>query len=335
MSPSENQACAAPGDEKPQHREAMGVKGTSPSATKERTDVKNACPCSKAVASSSGDTTKETAPGAVTSASPPSPTSTKNDLESTTPTGTEKTGIEKIDTEKVATSTDATPTPALTQQLSPIKERSSEPTSPNSNPSEKILSIISFHVDSDIVVPVKTSKGKVMFKVSSGNMVSASAIWAEHLYRNNVGRSDTDEWMVEIDGNVDALTTIFNIVHFKFSDVPETLTLDELYEISLVLSQYECVHLTYPWASKWIESLTSLVEDASLHHVCHKALLVAWVFGHVQLFRDMTDALVISSRLINGELANVDGKLLKEMVLPCRLDLERKKQGDCHHRECH
>ncbi|OTA96208.1 hypothetical protein M434DRAFT_28069 [Hypoxylon sp. CO27-5] len=300
MSPSKNQVCAASGDEKPH------VAGASPSTTKETADVKNASPCAKVLVSASASAV----------ASPASPTSTISNVEPTTPTGAEKTGAEKVGAEKVATSPAGTPTAAPAQQLSPIKERSSEPTSPNSSPSEKIFSIISFHVDSDIVVPVKTSKGKVMFKVSSGNMVSASAIWAEHLYRNNAGRSDTDEWMVEIDGNVDALTTIFNIVHFKFSDIPETLTLDELYEISLVLSQYECVHLIYPWASKWVESLTSLVADASLHHVCHKALLVAWVFGHVQLFRDMTHALVISSRLINGELANVDGTLLKEMVLP-------------------
>ncbi|KAI1408647.1 hypothetical protein F5Y13DRAFT_204627 [Hypoxylon sp. FL1857] len=219
-------------------------------------------------------------------------------------------------TENADTSPNKTSTMVPAQRLSPIKESGSESIGTDSEPSEGIASIVTFHVDSDIVVHVDTPDGKVMFKVSSGSMVCASSVWATQLYRTNAGRCDTDDWMVEINGDVDALTTVFNIVHFKFSKVPVSVTLDELYEISLVFSQYDCAHLAYPWANKWVGGLSELTTDPQLHHVCHKALLVAWVFGAVQLFRDMTDALIMSSELVDGQLANVDGMLLKEMVLP-------------------
>ncbi|KAI0836486.1 hypothetical protein F5Y06DRAFT_305240 [Hypoxylon sp. FL0890] len=289
MSASENQACAASNDEMPQHQVTSMIGSASP----------------RAAEGSPSSPLKDDSAACGAVAVPASPTTfTENGIETTTSIGSMKAN---------ASSNGTAP------GLSPVKEHDCESTNPESEPTEMVASVVSFHVDSDIVVHVSTPLGTVLFKVSSGNLVCASSVWATQLYRTNLRRASTDDWMVEIHGDVDALTIIFSIVHFKFNEVPVCINLDGLYEIALVFSEYDCAHLAYPWASKWIESLSYLVTSADLHRVCHKALFVAWVFGDVKLFRDMADALVISSELVDGELANVEGKLLKDMVLP--LDL--------------
>ncbi|KAI1373126.1 hypothetical protein F4677DRAFT_462490 [Hypoxylon crocopeplum] len=209
----------------------------------------------------------------------------------------------------------------MSHRLAPIKEVDSsdnDPDSPKSAASETINSVVSFHIDTDLAIPVKTDSGRVMFKVASANIASASPVWRTMLYGDGgKGRSNMDDWVVHIDGDHDALSVIFQIVHYNFSKVPTSVTLGELYDISCVLSQYRCIHLVHPWAAKWLKNISAHAGDADAYSICHKGIFIAWTLGDVKLFRDMSDALIISCKLnARGQLVNVDGKSLNQMVLP-------------------
>lgn len=194
-------------------------------------------------------------------------------------------------------------------------------TTPKSTDSEVVDYSVSFSVSSDIVIHVKSDGSKVCFNVSSALMSSASPVWRSELRGDGQkGHSETSKWVINIDGDLKALDTVFSIIHHKFNRVPPSVTLDELYEIARVISKYECTHLVYPWGNQWLKDLSIKAEDADCPSHCHKAVFIAWMFGDVKLFRDMVDVLTVSSKLdCDGQLVNVDGKPLKEMVLPSGL----------------
>ncbi|KAI1388103.1 uncharacterized protein F4822DRAFT_302346 [Hypoxylon trugodes] len=203
--------------------------------------------------------------------------------------------------------------------LTLIKERDNftRPTTSDSQAPKHKTPVVNFHVDSDVFIQVKAASGQVTFKVSSANLAFASPVWRSIIYGDHTTRSDAEDWVIKVDGNPQALHTVFDIIHYKFNGVPEVTSLDELYEIAAVTSQYLCTHLVYPWARKWLKNFSSYAADVDCHHNCHKAVFIAWVFGDVQLFSDMADALTVSAKLnANGELVNVDDKPLKKMVLP-------------------
>lgn len=157
-----------------------------------------------------------------------------------------------------------------------------------------------------------------MSKVLSANLASASPVRRVMVYGSvcTQDHGGVREGMMYVDGDYAALNTLFSIVHYQFNRIPDTLSLDELYEIALVVSQYKCTHLIYPWADKWMKGLSEYRITAP-YNLCHKALFVAWTLGDSELFCNMADALIVSTEVNElGELVDVDGMELRSMALP-------------------
>ncbi|KAI1421147.1 hypothetical protein F5Y12DRAFT_769566 [Xylaria sp. FL1777] len=122
---------------------------------------------------------------------------------------------------------------------------------------------------------------------------------------------------MKLDGDPEAIGLLFRIIHYDFSYVFKEPTLDQLFELSKSACQYGCTHILYPWAAQWISRLSNFVAEDNCYSECHKALYVAWTFGELKLYRDMIDALIVSTRIdVNGKIANISGQPLEEMLMP-------------------
>ncbi|OTA99762.1 hypothetical protein M426DRAFT_324888 [Hypoxylon sp. CI-4A] len=183
--------------------------------------------------------------------------------------------------------------------------------------------VVSFHVDSDVIVPAKTSSQSILFKVCSANIASASSAWRSQLYGSTAPMEvHRDDWTIEVDGDASALAVVFNIVHYRFDKVPLKVNGFQLYEIARVTTKYECTHLVYPWVNMWLQQFNSFSTSPSCQEHCHEVLYAAWAFGHLHLFREMTFMLISLSKWDaqeGGDLVNVKDTSLKKMDLPLGL----------------
>ncbi|RYP62614.1 hypothetical protein DL771_009657 [Monosporascus sp. 5C6A] len=178
--------------------------------------------------------------------------------------------------------------------------------------------VVNFHTDSDMMVRVTHEGTVTQFMVASSSVATASPVWRSMLYGNNArARSGKGLWIMNIDAEPKALSTLFNIIHYQFDKLPAELPLDDLFELTLLTNRYECTHLVYPWSHKWTVKFATYVGEEGHFENCHKAIWIAWELGDTKLFRDMIDAMIISSKVdSSGNLVNTSGKPLKDMVLP-------------------
>lgn len=178
--------------------------------------------------------------------------------------------------------------------------------------------VVSFHVHSDATFQVLVADVLIKFKVSAQLVATASPVLRTILYGQDViVPTPNGNWVVDIEAEPKALETLFRIVHYQFQKVPSLLSLDELYELTLLTARFKCVHLIYPWARKWATQFSTYAcEDDHFDH-CHKVVWIAWELGDEKLFRDMVHAMIISSK-VNGEgdLVNASDSPLKDMILP-------------------
>ncbi|KAI1810530.1 hypothetical protein GGS20DRAFT_589461 [Poronia punctata] len=171
------------------------------------------------------------------------------------------------------------------------------------------------HRDADLEVVVKSPDGKtVKYMVCAAVLACISPAWKSKL-ENGENRP------LVIEDDAEAIRVIFHIAHHDYAKVPEEPTLDQLFELSETACRYDCTHIYYPWANQWISNVfSSFGQDHRCFPECHKAIKISWVFGDLELFRDMTDALIVSSRLdTTGNIVNICGERLEEMHLPAGL----------------
>ncbi|KAI1177045.1 hypothetical protein F4777DRAFT_543542 [Nemania sp. FL0916] len=193
--------------------------------------------------------------------------------------------------------------------------------------SEEPVALV-FHGHSDLKVTIQTSNNdQKVYMVCASSLACASPIWRSML---DCGASDgldaedaTKQGRIqtmELNGDGDAIALLFYIIHYDFSRVPKAPSLDQLFEICKSANQYKCTRILYPWVNQWISRLANFAAEEDVHHECHKVLYVAWTFGDLKLFREMVDALIISTKIdVNGKVVNTSGQLLEQMLMPLEL----------------
>jgi hypothetical protein len=169
-----------------------------------------------------------------------------------------------------------------------------------------------FNKDADLTFKLKTELGHVEYKVNKFNIASASDIFGRLVFEENSGLE-----LIELPDKPVAFAVLMNIVHYQFSLVPKQPSIDELFEICLLVSKYDCTHLIEPWADRWTAVLTDFVGNDLVSKKNFKALWVAWVLGCVAPFREMVDSLILTSSVDNsGDLVHSSGPKLKDLLLP-------------------
>ncbi|KAI0532727.1 hypothetical protein GGR58DRAFT_517487 [Xylaria digitata] len=182
-----------------------------------------------------------------------------------------------------------------------------------------------FHRDADLRVIVETpDNDPAIYMVCGSAVACASLIWRSMLYHNAAYSHNAEDEIkrdqiqsIKLNGDPEAIGLLFRIIHYDFKHVPKEPTLDQLFELGKIACQYKCTHILYPWACHWTSRLSNFVVEDNCYSECHKALHVAWTFGELKLYRDMVDALIVSTNIdSNGKIVNVSGQPLKDMLMP-------------------
>ncbi|RWA06988.1 hypothetical protein EKO27_g8114 [Xylaria grammica] len=208
-----------------------------------------------------------------------------------------------------------TPTQTPPRALTPIPETEATSGSP----------VMDFHRDADLRVIVETPHDEpTVYMVCGSAIACASLVWRSMLYHNTAYSHDVEDetkheqiQTIRLNGDPEAIGLLFRIIHYDFKHVPKEPTLDQLFELGKIACQYRCTHILYPWANQWISRLSDFAAEDNCYSECHKALYVAWTFGELKLYRDMVDALIVSSGInAHGKIVNIAGQPLEDMLIP-------------------
>jgi hypothetical protein len=169
-----------------------------------------------------------------------------------------------------------------------------------------------FNKDADLTFKLKSDSGFVEFKVNKFNVASASDAFGRLIFNEN-GDSD----VIELLDDTNAFALIMNIVHYRFLLVKKEPSIDELFQICILVDKYDCTHLVQPWAANWAAVLSTFTEGENAAAANYKALWVAWVLGCVGPFRQMADSLIVTSKVDeDGDLGHISGAKVQDLVLP-------------------
>lgn len=151
-----------------------------------------------------------------------------------------------------------------------------------------VFPVIQFDVDGDLHLDVGEDKSAQHFVVCSKTLSRASKVFKAMLYGNfmeSAPENKQREWTVALPAdNPKPLATILYIAHSKFNKVPESVTRDELFQITVLTDKYDMTDILRPWARAWIQPLAS----QPLGQRGDEAMLwIAWELGHVKLFENM------------------------------------------------
>ncbi|KAI0503133.1 hypothetical protein F5B22DRAFT_640387 [Xylaria bambusicola] len=185
-----------------------------------------------------------------------------------------------------------------------------------------------FHQNADLQVIIKTTDiNPIIYLACASALACASVVWRTMVYHDDTYVDDAyrdskkgQVQTIRLDGDPEAIGLLFHIIHYEFNHVPENPTLDQLFELGKSACQFRCTHILYPWAAQWTTKLSEFAFDDNCYSKCHKALYVAWTFGDLKLYRDMVDALIVSTEInTDGKIVNISGMPLEDMLIPCDL----------------
>lgn len=126
------------------------------------------------------------------------------------------------------------------------------------------------------------------FVVCPRTLSRTSKVFKAMLYGNFVESKPSNkeqEWVVALpEDDPTSLATVLYIIHNKFSLVPDKMTREELYHITILTDKYDMTEVLRPWARAWIEPFDP-VSRAVGQKGDEQLLWIAWELGHINLFK--------------------------------------------------
>ncbi|KAI8417592.1 hypothetical protein FOFC_00147 [Fusarium oxysporum] len=125
----------------------------------------------------------------------------------------------------------------------------------------------------------------VTFTACSRALARASPVFERMLFGLFMESKPTngEDWVVELpEDKPTALSIFLRISHGQFDQVARKLSIDDLYDLTVLSNYYDGTHTLEPWVGRWM----SLVEDdtkASKVSMA-KSLWIAWEFGRKDSF---------------------------------------------------
>ncbi|KAI1261609.1 hypothetical protein F5Y18DRAFT_430916 [Xylariaceae sp. FL1019] len=132
----------------------------------------------------------------------------------------------------------------------------------------------------DLFLNVEEEGVQRRFLVCSRTLSRCSSFW-----RNKLRHSSNLEVSFETHhADPIALTTLFDIAHGNFSNIPTRLSLDNLHRIAVAVATYDMQRIIVPWASTWIQELNEIELFEIDAETANRCLRIAWVFGSSKHF---------------------------------------------------
>ena len=161
----------------------------------------------------------------------------------------------------------------------------------------------------DLKIVIDIDHEKTCVIVSSQALCLASPVWRAMLNPKSGFQEATsaDRTIYFLDDDVQTLLLLLRICHLRFSEVPQTLDLDQLFETAILCDKYDIVTLIRPWLSKWQEPLLPQAgEDDD-----EKWLFISWTLGDSVVFERIVEKLVLKSEgREEGQCIGSYGKVL-------------------------
>lgn len=174
-------------------------------------------------------------------------------------------------------------------------------------------STINLDPTGDLTVLVDIDHEKTRLIVSSQALCLASPVWRAMLNPESGFQEATsaDRTISFPDDDAQTLLLLFRICHLRFSEVPQTLDLNQLFETAVLCDKYDIVTLIRPWLSKWQQPLLPRAgEDDD-----EKWLFISWTLGDSGIFERIVKKLVLTSESREeGQCLSSNGKLLESSI---------------------
>lgn len=150
---------------------------------------------------------------------------------------------------------------------------------------ERIV-ILDKHGDTRVQLQPNSQLDTTIYIACSRALARASPVLHSEI-RQNLVADDTPEHQhtihdstLQIHGSDDdSLAILLNISHAHFLAVPRTLTISQLYNLTVLTSWYHCTTLLLPWAGAWIAGI-----QGTAVRTCDLAMML-WVFWALE-FKD-------------------------------------------------
>ncbi|OAA62866.1 hypothetical protein SPI_04406 [Niveomyces insectorum RCEF 264] len=139
----------------------------------------------------------------------------------------------------------------------------------------------------DVKLIVKNSNGQhESFAVSSAAMARACKPW-DRMLNGSFGEARTDHPKIFdfTEDGATALTIIMSIIHFQFSNVPQSVELPTLADLARLTDKYMLTTLVAPWLKAWIDRLRPTVEQPENGP---SWLWIAWEYGLADVFNKVS-----------------------------------------------
>ncbi|KAM3433919.1 hypothetical protein NHJ13734_006220 [Beauveria thailandica] len=144
-------------------------------------------------------------------------------------------------------------------------------------------------------IEVQVSGGTTRYIVCSRALARMSPLLRSRIRQDIV--ADTQDQctrrgviILELHGNDDdSLTILFNIAHAHFLAVPRTLSIKQMYNLSMLTWCYGCTSILGPWVDSWIAGVEGTVPRADMAMM----LWVFWELGFSGEFRTMAHRMTV------------------------------------------
>ncbi|KAJ0325089.1 hypothetical protein COL922a_013648 [Colletotrichum nupharicola] len=97
-------------------------------------------------------------------------------------------------------------------------------------------------------------------------------------------RSKSSDWIVDLpDDDTESMQIMLNMMHARFDWVPQSISVQELYEMLVLVDKYDALDVIRPWAQGWADALKDDLEQPAL-------LWIASELGDSELFEIINHA---------------------------------------------
>jgi hypothetical protein len=152
----------------------------------------------------------------------------------------------------------------------------------------------------DLILKVGSAHGsETRFKICSRAICRASSVFDRMLYSNfaeSRANSTTPEgdWTVDLPSDKPgAMEVLLNISHANFGLVPKILSVDELYDLTVLTHYWDATQMLVPWIARWMASVEEIVSDANT--LQPKMLWISWELGRKRTFEVTVDRMLMET----------------------------------------
>lgn len=156
------------------------------------------------------------------------------------------------------------------------------------------------------------------FRVCSAMLRRHSPVWKAMLFGPGWIKSKPSaagkDWVVNLlEDPASPIEIILDIIHGRFERVPQTLRLEDLYNLLVFTNKYDMSGILRPWCSQWIKVARRFCLDTN---GIRRWLFVAWELGDEILFALRLGEIALRARV------DEEGRLTYKAHLPARKKTE-------------